>query len=278
MLKYKYSLLYCLATAISSSCIDGVTDYMPTAYVLCISCLVAIIYFNIASSAKLIHIYKTIYQHKKSFLIINILVAIMWACTFFGIAIGGATYYLLIYFSIGGLAAMIFMDFKSNKLQIILLIFLTALTYFVKSNIIGFILGLTGGLTGFLYLKLSKDLHDNLGFSSNEVLAIRFWLLFIILLLVTPNKDFIIYTNMTNILTIIFVAFLSMIVQLWFSQQGIVYSGVRIHQYIVSLTPSATFFAQGAILGEWHPVLLLLTLIIPVVLFSDTIFKTKRNN
>jgi len=95
---------------------------------------------------------------------------------------------------------------------------------------------------------------------------------------VTPNKDFIIYTNMTNILTIIFVAFLSMIVQLWFSQQGIVYSGVRIHQYIVSLTPSATFFAQGAILGEWHPVLLLLTLIIPVVLFSDTIFKTKRNN
>ncbi len=45
------------------------------------------------------------------------------------------------------------------------------------------------------------------------------------------------------------------------------------NQYIMTLTPSAAFFVKGIILNEWHPWLLLLTLLVPLVLLGDKIFK-----
>lgn len=276
MLKYKYSFLYCVATGIANVCIDGMADYMPISYVLCLSCLIAIIYFNLTAKDRLLHIYRSIWQHKLSFLVVNIIVGIMWACTFYGVAIGGATYYNLIYFTSAGFFALILSDSKSHIIQISLLILIIALTYFVQPSLIGFILAILGGLSGYVYSKISKGLHDELGFTANEMLAVRFWLLFIVLIVITPKEDFIIHTNLHNIIIIIIVALLSMVVQLWLAQQGVIHSGVQMNQYIMTLTPAAVFFAQGLILNEWHPILLILTLLVPLVLFGKNIFERKK--
>ncbi len=274
--KYKYSFFYCIATGISGACIDGVTNYMPTGYVLCLSCLISIIYFNLASKNRIKHIYKSVWQNKISFLKINIIVALMWAATFYGIAIGGATFFNLIYFASGGLFATIFSNIKSHKLKIGALVIFITLAYLTKANIFGFALAFSGGFIGFIYSKFSKDLHDQLGFSANEVLAIRFWLLFIILIIITPKHDFIEFSSFSNIGFIIIVAFLSMIIQVWLAQQGVVHSGVQINQYILTLTPFATFLAQGTILNQWHLGLLVCSLIAPIILLGDKISLLKN--
>ena len=274
---YAFSILYCIAVGIASATIDGATDFLPVAYSLFMTCCISMLYFHIISIKQVIDLYKQLLRNKTLFIQINLIVAIMWLSTFYGISLEGATFFNIIYFV--GRSLFIKLT-KGNLLSslIILLFLLIVYKVHIHNGIIGFMIALLGGLAGYLYGIISAKMNSSLNLTASQILASRFWLLIIILFLLIPDKDFIQYTNLHNVILVIFIAFITMIVQLWLSQKAILNIGINKHGYITTLVPFSTFLAQGVILNSWNVIMLLFSLIVPFVLLFDIVIKKYKVN
>ena len=135
-----------------------------------------------------------------------------------------------------------------------------------NGQLYGALLAILGGVITLFYNTATYRLTSKIQITASQTIAIRFWILFIILILTTGKN---LNTHLLTFITIekIFVlAFLSFILQIWLAQKGVFAIGVKYHGIILSLTPLATLILQGSILHQWYWNLLALTLIAPFTL------------
>ena len=265
-----YPVLYVIVSAITTVVIDGLVTNLPVTLVLFLVTSIAILYFHLLNYRKLDVVYRSFLKTPGLVVLVNIALAVTWAATYFGIAYLNATIYNIIYFSITAVLATL-MGQKRNFIQASLLIVTLAVGVFVmKLSLTGALIGVLAGIAGFSYRKWSFALSQKASLSSSQVLTIRFWILWLVLLCVAPLK---IVPAMTVHLwlLVLLTAFTSFILQNWLNQQGIQKAGVKRSTLILSWTPTVTLACQIIVLHQFHWSWLILALVCQVLLFLNTI-------
>lgn len=268
--KYSYSSSYVVACALATVLIDNLVNNIAPVAVLFYVTIIAVVYFHCINFGKMTAIYLAfLRQHRKEFLLINLLIAAIWMCTYFGNYYSSATIFNYLFFiSLGIVSRFKTIDLmKNNSLRIVLCLVLIAAPFLLyPAQMYGALLAVAGGTLVLFYNMTTYNLATKTNITASQTLAIRFWGLLTILLMLSANKLNMDALNLNIVTKIIILAFLSFILQIWLSQKGLFAIGVKLHGVILSLTPLATLILQGLLLHQWYWHLLSLTIISPFIL------------
>lgn len=259
---YRYALMYTLCVAIVAIYRQYLMNNVPPVFILCMSSAISIVYFHSVNILQLKTMYQKIFGEKILFFKLNIIVALIWISAFYSIFYSSATLYTYEYFLVGACISLIFNQDKSKKnMQLCAHIFFIIVPYFLFDNYLkGIFLGQLAGSLGYLYNQLSSKICHKLDLSSTQILASRFWCLFVVSIIwvkILPN--FVI--NEFQLWNVVGLAFLSFVFQVWLNQQSLLTVGAKKTSYICGLVPLITFLFQGALLHQWTSSVFVLSLI-----------------
>lgn len=269
MIPELYPIAFVIASAIATVTIDQLVTNVPPTLILFLVTSIAIVYFHLVNAKKIKGVYQSIFKAPLLSFNVNLSLAVTWWATYLGIHYLGASIYNIFYFSITAILASI-LTINSKKLLEILLLLIALILGAILMNlpVKGVAISLLGGLAGFSYRKVSFALSKKTDLTSSQVLSIRFWMLWCVLLFVAPVSSISHYLNAQVFLLILLIAFISFILQNWLNQQGIIKAGVRKSTLILSWTPLATLVFQYIIQREFHLNWLILAVICQIILFS----------
>src|SRR5262249_28791080 len=158
---------------------------------------------------------------------------IMWGTTMIGPGKIGASLFNFIYFAWLGMLGFMVLSFKNWReykikfyfglclfLLIIASVFFELRSSFSYQTLYGIFLALAGGTSSFIYFKNSQALAKNAHLSATQVLAVRFYLSIIVLFIILPKQHIVHYLTFNNLATLVLLAFLSLIIPLYFSQKA----------------------------------------------------------
>lgn len=249
-LKYLDAILYIVFTAISFVFLDQMIAHINPIVALVIMSFCGIVVFNVFNIGKAARTYCYCWQNKSTYLIMSIALAIDWwtmvlACYFSDPFVAMAALFIAV--AVVGFARL---WFTYRKLRFIascsLLLFASVLLIvFYKvaaeqSVVYGFILGAIAGCAFYVYVASSEKLATKCKFTSLQILATRFWLLFISALI---GILFIAHIDLTfhDVWMLILISFGSLIIPIYFNQQSIAKLGAAKTSIIISLVPPITY-------------------------------------
>lgn len=269
LIKYSYSLMYVIFCALGAVLMDNLVNEITPIVTLLYVTAIAIFYFHIINLSKMITVYKNLLMtHKVVLLKINILVAVIWVCTYCGNYYSSATMLNYLFFITLGIASRFktISAIKENNVRFFLgLVLIVFPFYLYPSQAVGEMLSILGGFAAVFYNITTYNMAKKTEITASQTLAVRFWLLLIILLLYTVGNIGIEALTFSVIIKIFTLALLSFVLQIWLSQKGLFSIGVRSHGVLISMTPLVTLILQGCILQTWYFSLLVLTLVCPLV-------------
>lgn len=203
------------------------------------------------------------FSNKKKWFLVMFIVLIMWGTTMIGPGKIGASFFNFIYFAWLGMLGFMVLSFKNWQeykikfyfalclfLLIIVSVFLELKSSFSYKSLYGILLALAGGTASFIYFKNSQTLAKNAHLSATQILAVRFYLSILILLIITPKQHVAYYITFDNLVTLVLLAFLSLIVPLYFSQKALEKITSEQHAIINSLCPIVTCALQQLIFND----------------------------
>lgn len=261
--QYRFVLLFIFCIAASAVIRQYLMFSISPLLVLWVSSILASLYFHTVIFKKIPSLYQKISQSPLDFLLHNILISIVWVCTFYSIHFSSASLYTYVYFITGAVFSIGFQKNKTtvNKIIALILLFLTLLPFVLYPNyFIGIALGILSGGVAFFYNMLSEKIAKSHKLKTSELLASRFWLLIIIpMFLITPSEATQLSPDAAKI--ILLSTILSMIMQTWASQKSILSIGARETSGAISFASAVTFLVQGIFLDSWSPYILILSLL-----------------
>lgn len=186
-----------------------------------------------------------------------LIVLIMWSTTMIGPGKIGASLFNFIYFSWLGMLGFISLSLKNWReykikfyfgvslfFLIIASIFLELRLSFTNQTLYGIFLALAGGTSSFIYFKNSQTLAKKAHLTATQILAVRFYLSVIILFIIVPKDHIASYLSFNNIASLTLLAFLSLVIPLYFSQKALEKISTEQHAIINSLCPIITGILQ----------------------------------
>ncbi len=269
MIPELYSITFVIASAIATVTIDQLVTNIPSTLVLFIVTSIAIIYFHLVNVKDIKCVYLSLAKAPFLSINVNLSLAVTWWATYSGIHYLGASVYNIFYFSITAILASVLGLDKKKSLHILLLFLVLVLGAFIlKLSIMGVAISFLGGIAGFCYRKVSFALSKKADLTSSQVLSVRFWALWCVLLFVAPITYIPHYLDMHAFSLILLVAFLSFILQNWLNQQGLIKAGVKKSTLILSWTPLATLACQFIVQRDLHLNWLVFAVVCQIILFS----------
>ncbi len=256
ILDYSYSILSLVTMSLSVVLIHHAADSLPPSLTLLASTLIAILFFHLVNVGKIFLLYKKAWETKKMWLMIMITIALVWLATIYGPAYVSPALYILLYFASSCVLGIIF-DYKTTNNPYLIIAGIgislcsVGLTYeYIYSNSsldtwLGVGLGLLGGITSFIYLKLSHVFSTSNQLSATQVLALRFWLVLVCCILLLPHHSMQ-YLHFNSLLIIVGVAFFSLILPVFFTMKSILKVGVEKSVIVSGLVPATTYLLQSA--------------------------------
>lgn len=236
---------------------------IPPLFSLLITASIASLYFNIINRNHLKKIYADCLANKKSWFSVMVIVLIMWATTMIGPGEIGASLFNFIYFSWLGMLGFMFLsyqDWQKHRIKfyfglcllslVIANVFFELRSSFSYEAISGIFLALLGGTSSFVYFKQSQALSKNAHLSATQVLAVRFYLAIVVLLLILPKHDAVNYLTLGNLFNLVLLAFFSLIIPLYFSQKALEKITSEQHAIINSLCPIVTGILQEIVFND----------------------------
>jgi len=258
-----YSFLYVLVFSIALILIQKLDVNIPPLFSLLITASIASLYFNIINRNHLKKIYSDCWANKKQWLIIMFIVLVMWGTTMIGPGKIGASLFNFIYFAWLGMVGLMLSSLKNWReyrrkfyfglclfFLIILNVFFELRANFSYNAIYGIFLALLGGTSSFIYFKQSQALAKNAHLSATQVLAVRFYLSIIVLLLILPKQHTAHYLTIINSINLVLLAFFSLIIPLYFSQKALEKITSEQHAIINSLCPLVTGILQELVFND----------------------------
>lgn len=248
--KYLDAILYIIFTAISFVFLDRIIAHINPIVALVIMSLCGIIVFNVLNLRKLAPTYRYCWHNKTTYLIMSFALAVDWwtivlACYFSDPFVAMAALFIAV--AVVGFARLWLNQRKWRFLvscgllvtaSVLLVLFYTVSAS--KSVMIGFILGAIAGCAFYVYVASSERLALRCGFSSLQILATRFWVLFISALI---GIFFISPFGLTvhDVILLIVISFGSLIIPIYFNQQSIAKLGAATTSIVISLVPPITY-------------------------------------
>ncbi|NNM59623.1 MAG: EamA family transporter [Legionellales bacterium] len=258
-----YSFIFVMVSAISIVFVQKLSLTIPPFFSLLVTSFIALIYFNLVNINKLKAMYQACWGQKKLWLITMVTVLAMWVCAMTAPGLIGASLYAFLYFAWRGMVAfssLSLQDWKKKRVEfccamLILLLIIGNLIYamnisFSQKDLLGIGIALMGGTSAFIYFKQSQQLLKMIKLSATQILAVRFYLtiLFSLPILFQPgiSKNF----TINNFTSLTILAFLSMIIPLYFAQKALEKISAEQHAIISSLCPVATAIVQEFTFGD----------------------------
>ncbi len=258
-----YSFLYVLVFSIALILIQKLDVSIPPLFSLLVTATIASLYFNIINKNNLKKIYADCLKNKKQWFSVMLIVLIMWGTTMVGPGKIGASLFNFIYFAWLGMLGFMLLALKNWQeykikfyfgvcllLLIIANIFFEIRSSFSYESLYGIFLALAGGTSSFIYFKNSQALAKNANLSATQVLAVRFYLSIIVLFIILPKQHVVEYMSFTNLTNLLLLAFLSLIIPLYFSQKALEKITSEQHAIINSLCPIATCVLQTLVFND----------------------------
>lgn len=258
-----YSFLYVFVFSIALILIQKLDINIPPLYSLVVTASVATLYFNIINRKHLKKIYTDCLTNKKSWLSVMVIVLIMWATTMIGPGKIGASLFNFFYFAWLGMLGLMLLaaqDWRQYQQKfyfglclltlIIANIIFELYISFSYNTIYGIFLAFLGGTASFIYFKQSQNLAKDAKLSATQVLAVRFYLAIIVLLIVLPKHHVGEYFTLINFANLILLAFFSLIIPLYFSQKALEKITSEQHAIINSTCPIITGIFQEIVFND----------------------------
>lgn len=276
-----YSFLYVLIFSIALVLIQKLDITIPPLFSLLITTTIATIYFNLINRKNLKKIYADCLQNKKDWFLVMAIVLIMWSTTMIGPGKIGASLFNFIYFAWLGTLGFLSLSFQSWKQYnkqfyfasclsalIIINILLELNNSFSLSVLTGIALALIGGTSSFIYFRKSQSLAKNASLSATQVLAVRFYLSIVMILIFLPKHLIGEYLTPVNSLNLILLAFFSLIIPLYFSQKALEKITSEQHAIINSLCPLVTGVLQEITFNDLRNDQLMIYLLYSILIAS----------
>ena len=258
--RYIFVLLYIVLTAISVTYIHDLGQHIPDDLLLLLGSFYAVVFFNVVNIKAIGATYKKILYTKLLFATLLVTFLIAWVFT-----IIIPTYFtpgILVFFFMAWPACIgSYFQYKHTKLKmnlvrfiligLLILIFYACLSMVYKSSQYLFlVVSLTvTGFAGFWYSRVSYQMNQH-NFSAVEILSIRFWLLFIIPLIITIWDKHIFLINGQILLYTFALSFVSMIIPVYCSQISIQKIGPNVHSMLIGMTPFTAFLVERIFLPK----------------------------
>jgi len=262
MIKYQYSLLFVLTTALSSILISATSSLASPALDLFLSTLIATLYFHLINYNKIISLYKKTFQYPASWIGSSVLVGITWLCTFYGTSIMGAFPFIFIYFivaAIMGLAVLVMSDKDMSIWQvvsgiclfgtIILFVFSQLPVTHIYQYWAGITFAITAGVAAYFYRKVIFIFTSNTQMTTSQVLALRSYFTLIISACLIKSTDFTVLDSRV-FLHILGISFFILIFPLYCNQKGIMKAGPEVHSIIAGSCPFITCILQMILIHD----------------------------
>lgn len=252
-----YSFLYVLVMSIAIVLIQKLDMSIPPLVSLLATASFATVYFNIINRHDLKKIYLDCWNNKSKWVVVMLIVLIMWSTSMIGPGVLGGSLFNFIYFAWLGMLGFISLSLQNwpenrNKVYFgICLLVLNGINVFFElrssltySVIYGLVLALVGGTASFVYFKQSQALARKAHLSATQVLAVRFYLSILVILIFLPKHQIEHYFTWINLINFAMLAFFSLIIPLYFSQKALEKITSEQHAIVNSLCPLMTGLLQ----------------------------------
>ncbi|HLX54203.1 MAG TPA: hypothetical protein VKR58_09685 [Aquella sp.] len=247
---YFDAAMYVIIQSLSFVFLNKFCQHVDPVIALFVMSFIAIITFNCMSIKQIKLTYIACLNNKLLYLAMSGALAMDWVCMLYSSHIADpfvSMAALFIFLAIIGFTRL-FLKHKSlsNLISILLLIVSAILLYIVyrvdssQHLGLGIILGGVAGVAFYVYIWSSGELVKRSGLSTIQVLATRFWVLFI------GSAFFVHYHNLLqtvlhNILSLILISYASLIIPIYFNQQAIKKLGSTITAICISFVPPITY-------------------------------------
>lgn len=242
--------IYVLLTSIAFVFLDHLIAGLNPVIALFAMSAIALLVFNGLNIRNLSATYLACWHNKTTYLMMSTALAVDWVCMVFASHVADPFIAMAALFSALALFGFGKMYIVTHNKAVLLSLFLLVLglgillfAYQVKAghNVAGgIILGSVAGLAFYVYIANSSKLASLAHLSSLQVLATRFWLLFIGASIFVPKHD--LYGILKhNLLALIIISFGSLIIPIYYNQQAIKKLGSELTSVFISLVPPVTY-------------------------------------
>ncbi|MCE3268218.1 MAG: hypothetical protein K0R49_470 [Burkholderiales bacterium] len=247
---YFDAAIYVTLTAISFVFLNRLMGQINPVVALFAMSFFAIVNFNLMSLKQLKATYIACFNNKLLYLIMSGSLALDWICMLYSSYITDpfvSMSALFIFLAVIGVIQV----FAKNKsiasfvsiIMLIMSVFILYFGYMVNASEklgLGIILGGVAGSAFYIYIVSSKELVKRSNLSTLQVLATRFWILFIGAAYFLPYHNLLaIIAN--NIVSLVIISYASLIVPIYFNQQAIKKLGSTVTALCISYVPPVTY-------------------------------------
>lgn len=247
---YVDASIYVILSAVVFVFLDKLCNHIDPVTALFAMSGIALLCFNLLCLHQVKKTYLACLHHKTLFLTMSLALGTDWACMVYATHLSDPFIAMASLFTTLAIMGFIKLFFTTRSFANLLSIFLLCIslyvlksTYEVKASqhvIYGLILGATAGIAFFIYIILSDALSKRGQLSTMQLLATRFWVLFLGSLFFLPSKP--VWTVIQhNALPLLWVSFGSLIIPIYFNQQAIKKLGPARSSILISFVPPITY-------------------------------------
>jgi hypothetical protein len=283
---YIDAAIYVIMTAISFVYLNKFCQQVDPVIALFAMSFIAIISFNLMSIKHIKATYMACWNNKLLFIIMSGALALDWTCMLFAsyiadpfVSMAG----LFIFLAIIGFGKLFLENRAISNLLSVMLLIISAVILYSEYQVnssghlgLGILLGGVAGTVFYVYIASSSELVIRNNLSTMQVLATRFWVLFIGVTFFVPYQNlFPIIIN--NIIPLIIISYGSLIIPIYFNQQAIKKLGGALTSVFISFVPPVTylFYVLYNHNMVWSNVFV--CIVISIALVLPYLFKLKRS-
>lgn len=279
--------IYVLLSAIVFVFIDRLCQHIDPVTALFAMSGIAIVCFNLLSVNDLKKTYLACFNNKFVFLLMSLALGVDWTCLIFATHLSEpfvamAALFVCLAF-LGFLKFYLHTRAISNLLSMLMLVISMVLlytTYQLNASqhlFYGLLLGSVAGLAFFIYIMLSDKFAKQGQLSTLQLLATRFWVLFIGSFIFLPKDGHVYQILKDNAWLLIFVSFGSLIIPIFFNQQAIKKLGPVKSSILISFVPPVTYLFDAWYNFNFIISNLIVCLVISTALILPKLLMMKNN-
>ncbi len=283
-----YTLAYILLTAVSFVLIHQLGVGLPKMLMVLLSTAYAIFFFHVINYKTIAGAYRKAFRIKKDYAVILISVLFMW----------GGSYLIPIYYSpaIQVFTFMLsicvwgaFFTYRHTHRTTDLIIFILCsfilcvfyIIYYQVYPLKSFLIMLFGtlltGTAAYVYFWQSQKLLE-FQFTSTEILAIRFWLLLLVPLMLVIEDQSYLLINWRILGETLLLSCFTLIFPIYCCQKSIEKIGANLHSVLIAITPFVTFLLEKSVMKTTTNAIGYLSIILAVVIFIPWIRASLTNS
>lgn len=247
---YLDASIYVLLTSVAFVFLDHLIAGLNPMIALFAMSAIALLVFNGLNIRSLSTTYLACWHNKTIYLMMSAALALDWVSMVFASHIADPFIAMAALFSALALFGFGKMYMIMRNKAVLLSLFLLVLglgillfAYQVKAGhsvVGGVVLGSIAGLAFYVYIANSSKLASLAHLSSLQVLATRFWLLFIGAVFFVPKHN-LFFILKQNLLPLTIISFGSLIIPIYYNQQAIKKLGSELTSVFISLVPPVTY-------------------------------------